>query len=447
MVTVALPIETKVRELYGKLWLGNSLLSRNHEVVIGPSWEVSNTLHRTEPDIYITKDPGNGNIDFINRLRSTGIQVWGIDTEGGLNSINKWVKNKKSEVLNHIDGYFCWGKRQYDALSSWYNTEKKLFITGAPRFDLLQKRFRQLYKSSPSSIINRIGDFILINTSFGIANAFNKELNKSGFERVHGGLDQSMIRRDFRNLHAFLEVIPHIGDSFPEHTIVVRPHPGENQETYRNHFNQLNDIQVHPEGDVRKWIAAADTVIHHDCTTGVESVLMETPTISYRPIDMKGQESNLPQKVSTEVFDREDLIDKIKKYGENGPNMYSKRDILGEYFHNVKTCAAEAITDVIDEIELNKRKHYDQLKPSVWRAFELYIKASRWSKQAIRCYDSIRYITGDNLSVATRNKRKQKFPGVSTNEINKVLDAMNEIEKKVKQVPTTNNTYIIKNCG
>jgi surface carbohydrate biosynthesis protein len=82
MSTVAIPIETKVRELDGKLWLGLHLLARDHSVVLGPAGEVKASLHRTAPDMYISKDLGDGNVDFFDALRAAGCRVCGLPTEG-----------------------------------------------------------------------------------------------------------------------------------------------------------------------------------------------------------------------------------------------------------------------------------------------------------------------------------------------------------------------------
>jgi surface carbohydrate biosynthesis protein len=100
---IAIPIETKVREFDGKLWLSLNFVSRGDQVIIGPPTEIKKTLDYSQPDVYITKDPGDGNEDFFDELRSAGISVCGLDTEGAVyESIEKFAYNKRNFV-NHID--------------------------------------------------------------------------------------------------------------------------------------------------------------------------------------------------------------------------------------------------------------------------------------------------------------------------------------------------------
>ena len=77
-------METKVREFDGKLWLGLHLLARGHRVVLGPAGEVKASLHRTTPDVYVSKDPGDNSADFFDALRRAGCRVCGLPTEGGV---------------------------------------------------------------------------------------------------------------------------------------------------------------------------------------------------------------------------------------------------------------------------------------------------------------------------------------------------------------------------
>ena len=101
MATIGLPVETKARELYGKLWLSLNLIERGHHVVFGPSYEVKRTLYRTQPDIYITKTPRDTEISFFKKLQNAGVKICGLDTEGAVYaSMDDFAENSLLHVRN-----------------------------------------------------------------------------------------------------------------------------------------------------------------------------------------------------------------------------------------------------------------------------------------------------------------------------------------------------------
>jgi len=61
-----------VPELDGKLWLGLNFLARGHSVVLDLAGEVKASLHRTAPDVYISKDPGDGSVVFLDAPQAAG---------------------------------------------------------------------------------------------------------------------------------------------------------------------------------------------------------------------------------------------------------------------------------------------------------------------------------------------------------------------------------------
>ena len=100
----------------------------------------------------------------------------------------------------------------------------------------------------------RFGDFILINTNFNHVNAFMPAQNlflpvrKEGEEAQVGQAARGMSReyaegfRDHKQaiFEDFQQVVPEIAAAFPEHTIVVRPHPTENQDVYHENCRPLS---------------------------------------------------------------------------------------------------------------------------------------------------------------------------------------------------------------
>jgi surface carbohydrate biosynthesis protein len=448
MGTVALPIETKVRELHGKLWLGLHLLERGHNVVLGPSWEVDITLNKTQPTEYISQGPSDPKIGDFDKFREAGIRVYGMDPESGVgSSVEQFASNKK-QVINHLDGFLCWGKKHKEELSKYYKNTDDIHITGNPRFDLQNSRFRTIYDGEMKLLQKEYGPFILVNTNFGIANAFNKDLTLNKIGELFGEIEIEELRHKKRTFYLFLESILYLSSKLDEHEIIVRPHPGEDHSIYLQSFEEYENIHVIHSGDVREWIAAAEMVMHHDCTTGIESVFMQTPVLSYRPVDNQSSEKKVPQAVSHEVCDRSNLVEKIQEIISYKPEEMSKRqkDILRPYFKNIDSSAATAICDIIEQQEPTAEKNYQKLKPTTWESIETHARTTRWFEQAAKAYDIVREFSGETSLKETRKKRNQKFPELAAEEILETMWSMSGDSvpvSSIKKVSGTNDTYVI----
>jgi hypothetical protein len=65
--------------------------------------------------------------------------------------------------------------------------------------------------------------------------------------------------------------------------IVVRPHPSEKHDTWREWARPHERIEIIYEGSANSWMLAADAILHTGCTTGIEGVLLDHPVLSFTP--------------------------------------------------------------------------------------------------------------------------------------------------------------------
>jgi hypothetical protein len=161
-------------------------------------------------------------------------------------------------------------------------------------------------------------------------NAFYPGLNlfvpndKSGGELKPGRAAKGMSRkyagglRDHKQaiFETFQQIIPAIEKAFPKHNIVVRPHPTENQEIYRQIAAGCERVKVTNEGNVVPWLMATRALIHNGCTTGVEAYVMGVPAISYRAVVNENYDYGfyrLPNLLSHQCFDFEELSTTLGK--------------------------------------------------------------------------------------------------------------------------------------
>jgi surface carbohydrate biosynthesis protein len=450
MVSIALPIETKVREFYGKLWLGVNLIERGHSVIIGPSYEIHSTLDITEPDVLITKDPGDSHMSYFDKLRSAGISVCGLDTEGGVfSSMDQYSDNKK-RVVKHLDALFVWGENQATAVREDYTRDlTNIYVTGNPRFDLLQPEFREFY-TEVSDINIKYDNYILLNGNFPFANPYREQVI-SKVEEIHNGIDDENIRYQSRIFHLFLDMIYELSTEMKDIGVVVRPHPSEDRTTYEREFDRYDNIIVDDSGDVRSWIASANAVIHHDCTTGIESALMGIPVISYRPIKNREYEAELPQYVSinaTTSTEIKEMLHEFVKENEEYELSNEQRTHLKQYFENIDGKAAENICDTIDELSHEERKNRELIQPDLFNRLERRIKSSGYKDEFLTIYDGVNQAIGKTEPHERRQYHKRKFPGIKQNEIAEAFSNFqqytNTAKIEINEIPYTNNTYLMR---
>ena len=168
--------------------------------------------------------------------------------------------------------------------------------------------------------------------------------------------------------------------AFSEHTIVVRPHPTENQEIYRQIAAQCQRVQVTNEGNVVPWLMATKAVIHNGCTTGVEAYFMGLPAISYRATVNDYYDYGfyqLPNRLSYQCFNFEELRETLGKIlnGEIGAAGGEKRVALANNHLAAKDgpLACERIVDVLQTM-IESRSQMD--KPPFRDRLEGHLEAA-----------------------------------------------------------------------
>lgn len=451
MERVAIPIETKTRELDGKLWLGANLVKKGYGIVLGSANEIRNSLDILQLNYYISKDPGDGNKEFFKILQRAGISVLVLDAEGGVYESDKIYTKNKRKVLNTVDAFLAWGRSPAKALREHYSNPDNIFITGNPRFDLLQPHLRFIYQDRSVPLNEQYGDYILFNGNFSFANPFRQQVITK-YEELYGPIPQEKLTYRHRTFHLFLDSLYHLHEEFPETNIIIRPHPSESNQTYEEAFQEYDRIHIEDTGDVRNWIAGANVTVHHDCTTGIESALMGVPVASYRPVQNEEYRLKLPQIVSEQVFTLDELTEYISQ------NLCSNRPYqmdadqtayLKQYFHNVDESAAEKICNVINTLEERTEKDYNMLKPDLKGSIERRVKSSNWSNQIITVYDAVQKLLLSNESRQEhRQYHRQKFPGLNRDEILQQLEQMEQFldigSVSVEPVALTNDTFYIR---
>jgi len=248
---------------------------------------------------------------------------------------------------------------------------------------LLRPEIRDYYEEMVGELRERYGDFILINTNFNHVNAFYPGLNlfvppdKPGKTPEYGRAATGMTReyaegfRDHKQaiFEKFQQLIPAVEKTFPKYNIVVRPHPTENQEIYRQISAECKQVKVTNEGNVVPWLMAAKALIHNGCTTGVEAYVVGVPAISYRATVNEYYDYGfyrLPNLLSHQCFNFEELRLTLEKIlaGELGAAGGDERKtIVDQHLAALDgPLACERIVDVCEKIVDGQ---FDRSKPAL----------------------------------------------------------------------------------
>jgi surface carbohydrate biosynthesis protein len=445
-VPLIIPVESQWRELDAKLLLACIAASRGFPVLIGPNREIESRITSFPRGIYFAYRMKSGNAKFFRILAKLGHQVVAWDEEALVHLPPEMYYSRRlsADAVQLVSHLFAWGKDNVELWRRYRHLppDMPIHVTGHPRADLLRPELSALYQNEADALRHKYGKFILINTNFKHVNAFYPYQNlflpvsnagaKPKFGRSAVGMTFAYAR-GFEKLKKalfkdFQQLIPALNQAFADHTIIVRPHPVEDQDVYQSIAKRLKRVHVTNEGNVVLWLLAAEALIHNGCTTGVEAYLMGVPAISYRPTVNEHYDHGfyrLPNCLSYPCFNFEELRSTLTRIlaGEIGrPERPKTKALIDDYLAAKKgPLASERIVDVIEKIIAN---HSTLSGPGTRERLQ------GW-------YMTIR------RRMRKRNKRtelrRHRYPGISSQELHERIVRLQKIlgignDLKVKQI-------------
>jgi surface carbohydrate biosynthesis protein len=317
-----IPIETKVRELDAKTFLACSAAEAGFRAILGEQASLLRRLALIPSGFYLDKSVARRKVASFRRLRAMGFRVLACCEEGLVYRDREAYLNERvaPEAFRQVERMFSWGAVQFSDISSAMpGAESRLCNTGNPRFDLLRPELRSLYQPAADALRKQLGAYLLINTNFG---RYNHYYGQAKLKRIL--LDRGLLSREEEKsfydgwvsfigevFDSFAGMLPRLAKAYPDHTIVLRPHPSENREVWRRIAANLPNVRVLSEGQVIPWILGAELSIHNSCTTGLEAALLGKPVFTYRPVKSEIYDSFLPNRVSVEADSPTALIDAV----------------------------------------------------------------------------------------------------------------------------------------
>lgn len=455
-----LPIETKVREFHAKLLLSCFAADEGFRVVLGDQNEIHQHLKYLPRGIYIDKSIARTKTKSFQKTKDLGNRVVAWCEEGlTFRDRDTYLKERISiDSYNLVDIFFSWGEVQAKTIKMKVdNRHDKIICTGNPRFDLLRRPYRSIFSSEAEMIRRRHGRFILINSNFSRYNHFYgrdfviKTLKEQGRIRTQEEETFFIKWADYLGeMYAhFLSMTRYLSETFPDYTVIIRPHPSESQETWKEQTRGLDNVKIIHDGSAISWILASEVMIHNSCTTGVEAFVLEAPVICYCPITSKTFDSVLPNAISRKVHTEDELVDLLKKALAD-PSGYALQDhqdadviaFVENYIKGLNgPTASENIVSALRELA----DRYPQMNhPRRVSAFSSIRRKIRSYAHVIK--PILRRIIKGNTGGS--GYLRQKFPGLDLQEVRQVSALLNNMKDsftsiKVQAVPGTNSCFLI----
>jgi surface carbohydrate biosynthesis protein len=357
-----LPCEIKSREFDSKLLLACFLAERGWTSIVGSRNDIHMKLHRFPRSIYLGKDVRFSSGTIVTMLRLLGHRFVAMDEEAQFFlSRERYRKARVDDtVLSHAEALFAWGPENALAWAEAPGYKgQPIHQTGNGRIDLLRPELRALYAERTAELKQRYGDFILVNTNFGAINHFFGNLSVSVSEDdtrpVTKAHDNGYILHRQNLFHAFVKLLPKLAQKFPKHKIVLRPHPGESPDAWREIVKGNPNVEINMEGSVVPWILACKALVHNGCTTGLEAYVLGETVIAYQPHISAEFDLRLPNDLSQQAKSEDELIAQLNQAVSGklvGSDLHTseRRNILARYIEAAEgDLATVRIAGLMDE--------------------------------------------------------------------------------------------------
>lgn len=308
-----IPVENQVRELDAKLLLACAAAERGFPVVLGSRSYINFVMPSLPRGLFLAKSLRALSKRSLNLIHGFGhdIVAWDEESLVRYDSPDYYDWRYSEDTFKVIDRLFAWGADDAEFFASYPGySGAPVHVTGNPRIDLLRPELRGYFAPEVAAIRQRYGDFILINTNFSFVNNFVPALNliqrnvlgRPQISRTGTGMSLdfalSMAAHQQAICEHFRTLLPLLSGWFPGHRIVLRPHPSENHDVWRQLCADSPQVEVAHEGNVVPWLMAAKVLLHNGCTTAVEASVLGTPAVSYMPVASDTCDYHLPNGLS-----------------------------------------------------------------------------------------------------------------------------------------------------
>ncbi len=413
-----IPVEVQVRELLARLLVAAIAADRGFNVLIGQDRVIRRLARYLPRGILFDKSLDGKGDRKVRRYANLGYTIAAIDEESrGVYSEPRFFFSRRlsDEALSRSARWFCISDLVRDQAINFFPEYSDRFeTTGLPRVDLCRPGFSAIYEKERAEIKEKYGKFLLFCSNFGTilhvrrGRFLQNQMRRAAKQAPGNAAYRERVEAEGRiNLEAYIQMLPKLREWFPDHKLLVRPHPTESHDTWRSILGDHDGVEIVSGGSANPWILASDCLVHHGCTTGIEAELLGKPHVMYAPHPDFHHDTEVMKTFATIVHDENSLREVISDI-LSGKDYSKPRKSLEKYYAaQVGQLASENVIEAFDKLTQKGGELPDWLP---WLRFTpRHLVAEYWPRSA-----------------AAQAYSKQKWQGVSLDEIRTTLDVLRE---------------------
>ena len=435
---IIVPAEIKVREFDAKLLFSCVAAERGFPAITGCHNQITRRMHALPRGVFVSKSLTRKSRLVKHIARELGHHVVAWDEEGLVHMKPEFYQRYKLERTSValIEALFAWGERNALSWTEWEGYEgTPIHVTGNPRCDLMLPQSRGIFDPDVEALRARHGRYLMVSSNFGRVNHFIPE--RTAMFRTDGMPDRREVPAEIfgtkqdpalaavrlRMMRYFETMLPALARRFPDHSVILRPHPSENPASWQELAKDHSNIVVTNEGNVLPWLLGAEAVIHNGCTTGLEAFLLGRPAIAYMPFTDPDYETPLPNDVSHQAQTLEKVLELAERAisADLQPSK-AHHDLLA---HHIAPANGKLASDkILDILE----RDFGTLKPFDLMPWISGQARSRW-RDLKKVYYSLDP-THHNSAIYT----KHRFPDSSLAEVERRIEDFRRVLGRFEKV-------------
>lgn len=349
---ICLIVDNPLRDLDGLILLARTLMTRGLEPHLVPMYSQAFAVAALRPDLIVVNYVRPNNIGLIREYRRRGIRVAVLDTEGagGRNAEEFADLVRHGGAPGNVDLYCVWGPAQAEALAPLLGSA--VVLTGCPRYDYCASPWRASLDDTGVE-----PGYILVNTNYPTVNPrFSAGAQSERDVAIRTGFSSEFAARYFpaaqRTMDGVTALIGDIARARPHVRFVLRPHPFENADSYSRTL-ALPNVTIRQSGTSLDWLTNAAALLHLNCSTAIEAVMLGIEPLSPRWLDADILRVPGPSEISRFADDRDAFLGMIDDAVAGAtlpitPALAAARDrVVRDHYFVIDGNAAERVAEAI----------------------------------------------------------------------------------------------------
>lgn len=371
-------VDHKWRDLLISVYIKLLLEERGYKVTISRNGFESIVLPVLKPDAVIFNHVyEDKRVKLIKRFIKDGLKVIILPTENipVMDNVKRLFAGMTSD-LSIVDKYFVWNTVVGDIAQNEKKIgREKLRIIGVPRYDIYKRPLSSLIMSRTDFLakydLNAQNPVITMTTNFTLAGFALK--NREFYERDTKqlktdqiGYNLSLAVRDLKSREIFHQAFLKLTEDYPDANFIIKPHPSEDHTPYYDILRDVKDrgIQGRTAVILQEYIwdvlNATDILLERSCLTGLEAWIMGKPTVELHLNPDEWYHSPVMASGSDEVFNYEQLRERIDYYLNGGsiePSKLEAREkVISQWCDRLDGRASLRFVDEVDKFLQGQKK-------------------------------------------------------------------------------------------